>query len=436
MNCRITQKPMTELFSLGKLYISDFIKTEGDYRGIDKQDLTIMLSPETQSLQLKENADKHLMYGKYWYHSGTNDTMTKELKDIAESATNLSRIKSNLNSIPDFPAKIFLDIASNDGTLLSFVSNKEFFKIGIDPAEGVFQEKSRNYCHSIQGFFSKDIYKKLFLKEPYKNFYIGDTYKASIITCIAMFYDLENPKLFLDDVYEVLQDDGLFIIQQSYMPLMIKQLAFDNICHEHVFYHSLYSMEYLLKNSNFKIVDVQLNDVNGGSFRIYAQKEKAKVSSFGSSPYRDVCNMRIQALREYEKTLNLDKKETYNKFWENIQELKNQTFNFIESIKKEGKSIWVYGASTKGNTLLQWFGLNNKYIDGAAERSPFKYGLKTMGTDIPIHSDETMRQVHPDYLLILPWHFINEFKERELEYLKKGGKFIVPCPKFEIIGEE
>jgi hypothetical protein len=419
MNCRITQKPMTELFSLGKLYISDFIKTEGDYRGIDKQDLTIMLSPETQSLQLKENADKHLMYGKYWYHSGTNASMTKELKEIAESAIQLSKIKLII--------KIFLDIASNDGTLLSFVSDREYLKVGIDPAEGIFQEKARHHCEPIQDFFSKEVYKK---------HYPNDIQKASIITCIAMFYDLENPKLFLDDVYEVLHDDGLFIIQQSYMPLMIKQLAFDNICHEHVFYHSLYSMEYLLKNSGFKIVDVQLNDVNGGSFRIYAQKEKAKINSFGSSPYRDVCNMRIQALREYEKTLNLDKKETYDEFWKKIQELKKQTFDFIESIKKEGKSIWVYGASTKGNTLLQWFKLDSKYIDGAAERSPYKYGLKTIGTDIPIHSDETMRQVHPDYLLILPWHFINEFRERESEYLKKGGKFIIPCPKFEIIGGE
>lgn len=414
MNCRIDQKPLVELFSLGELYISDFIKTQGDYRGIKKWDLTLMLSPETQCLQLKENAEKHFMYGKYWYHSGTNASMTNELKDIAESSMKLQKSKDYL--------KVFLDIASNDGTLLSFVDPVKFFRIGIDPAEGIFQTEAAKKCEKpIQDFFSKEVY------------FQNSEKKASIVTCIAMFYDLDNPKEFLDDVYEVMEDDGLFIIQQSYMPLMIKQLAFDNICHEHVFYHSLYSMEYVLKQSGFKVVDVQLNDVNGGSFRLYIQKDIAKISSFASSPYRDVCNMRIESLREYEKQLKLNEKETYNEFWKQIQNLKDQTYDFIKSAHDEGKSIWVYGASTKGNTLLQWFDLDDNLIDGAAERSPYKYGLKTIGTNIPIHSEETMRNIHPDYLLILPWHFINEFSERESEYLRKGGHFIIPCPKFEII---
>ena len=418
MKCRITGKETREILSLGDLYISDFIKTEGDYRGVKKWDLTLMLSEETRCLQLKENADKHLMYGKYWYHSGTNNSMRNELEGIAKSATNLS--KTDWKNIGK--KKIFLDIASNDGTLLSFINHEEYHRVGIDPAEGIFQEEAKKNCDlAVQNFFTKEIYNDIGLE------------KASIVTCIAMFYDLEDPKKFLDDVYEVMEDDGLFIIQQSYMPLMIKQLAFDNICHEHVFYHSLYSMEYLLNRSGFRVVDVQLNDVNGGSFRTYIQKIQAKPESFGSSPYRDVANMRIESLRQYEDSLNLDKKETYEEFWNNIKLLKEQTYDFIKIVREEGKSIWVYGASTKGNTLLQWFGLDSKFIDGAAERSPYKYGLKTIGTNIPIHSEDTMRRIHPDYLLVLPWHFINEFTEREKEYLNNGGKFIVPCPKFEII---
>jgi len=419
MNCRImTNTPLIELFSLGEFYISDFIKTEGDYRGLKKWDLTLMLSPETQCLQLKENADKNFMYGKYWYRSGTNTTMKKELYDIATSCTQLSKIQLDENCSKN----IFLDIASNDGTLLSFVDNHIYRRIGIDPAEGSFQAEAKLNCErAVQDFFSKTVYESNALT------------KAKIVTCIAMFYDLDDPISFLTEVYEIMEDDGLFVIQQSYMPLMIKQLAFDNICHEHVFYHSLYSMEYMLKQVGFKVVDVQLNDVNGGSFRTYIQKEKANVNSFGSSPYRDVAQMRLQSLREYEKTLKLEDKETYIEFWAKILHLRNETCDFIENAHKEGKSIWVYGASTKGNTLLQWFKLDEKFIDGAAERSPYKFGLKTIGTNIPIHSEETMRNVHPDYLLILPWHFINEFKEREKEYLEKGGHFIIPCPKFEII---
>jgi SAM-dependent methyltransferase len=415
MNCRITGKEMTELLSLGDLYISDFIKTHGDYRGVKKWDLTLMLSPETRCLQLKENADKHLMYGKYWYHSGTNNSMTRELEGIAKSAVELSKIKKE-------GKKVFLDIASNDGTLLKFVNKEEFLTLGIDPAEGIFQEEAKKNCSvAVQDFFSKYVYENS----------VKD--KASIVTCIAMFYDLDDPKKFLDDVYEIMDDDGLFIIQQSYMPLMIKQLAFDNICHEHVFYHSLYSMEYLLNQSGFKVVDVQLNDVNGGSFRTYIQKKNARIQSFGSSPYRDVANMRIESLRKYENSLNLQDPKSYSEFWEKIQELKDKTFAFISKAKEEGKCIWVYGASTKGNTLLQWFGLDDNFIDGAAERNPHKYGLKTIGTNIPVHSEETMRRINPDYLLILPWHFINEFVERETEYLNKGGHFILPCPSFEII---
>jgi hypothetical protein len=428
MNCRIINKPLTELFSLGDLYISDFIKTQGDYRGVKKWDLTMMLSPETQCLQLKENADKHFMYGKYWYRSGTNASMTNELQDIAKSCTTLSKCKPQ----PEIKSggktkKVFLDIASNDGTLLKYVRENQtidnnYVTIGIDPAEGSFQSEAKQNCDfAIQNFFSKSVYENTY------------NHKASIVTCIAMFYDLDDPISFLKDVYDIMEDDGLFVIQQSYMPLMIKQLAFDNICHEHVFYHSLYSMEYMLKQTGFKVVDVQLNDINGGSFRTYIQKEIAKSESFGSSPYRDVAKMRLESLREYEKTLNLQDKESYNTFWNNVQDLRKQTYDFIKKVHDEGKSIWVYGASTKGNTLLQWFNLDNCLIDGAAERSPYKYGLKTIGTNIPIHSEETMRRINPDYLLVLPWHFINEFKEREKDYLNNGGQFIVPCPKFEII---
>jgi len=415
MNCRISNKPLIELFSLGELYISDFIKTEGDYKELKKWDLTMMLSPETQCLQLKKNADKHSIYEKYWYRSNTNTTMTNELEDIAKSCMRLSKLKTT--------SPVFLDIASNDGTLLSFVhQTNNYFTVGIDPVGESFQKEIISKCDkSIQNFFSKEIYEN-FIKT-----------KASIITCIAMFYNLSDPISFLREIYNIMEDDGLFVIQQSYMPLMIKQLAFDNICHEHVFYHSLYSMEYMLKKVGFKIVDVLLNDVNGGSFRTYIQKEIANLSSFGSSPYRDVAKMRIESLREYEKTLKLNNKENYIQFWENILSLRNETYNFINKIHSEGKSIWVYGASTKGNTLLQWFNLDDNLIDGAAERSPYKYGLKTIGTNISIHSEETMRNVHPDYLLILPWHFINEFIEREKEYLKNGGHFIIPCPKFDII---
>jgi hypothetical protein len=249
-----------------------------------------------------------------------------------------------------------------------------------------------------------------------------------------MFYDLENPQKFVKDITEILDDNGIWVLQLSYTPLMIQQLAFDNICHEHIYYYSLFNVQKLFKSCGMEIVDVQLNDVNGGSFRLYCMKENADKTKFATQPYRDVCNFRINSLLSYEKTLKLDETEIWLDFFDNINKLKEETLNFIKSEKTKGKKIWGYGASTKGNTLLQYFGLDNTLIDGIAERSHYKFGLKTIGTNIPIYSEEEMRKENPDYLLVLPWHFINEFIIRENEYLKQGGKFIVPCPKFKIIG--
>lgn len=204
-------------------------------------------------------------------------------------------------------------------------------------------------------------------------------------------------------------------------------------CHEHMFYYSLFNLKNLFEKNGFKIVDCQLNDTNGGSFRVYAMKDVGDIKTFATQPHRDVCQFRINSLLEYEKTLKLDLVETWKNYYDRINNLKEQTLSFIKEKKGEGKTIWGYGASTKGNTLLQYFGLDNTLIDGIAERSVYKFGLKTVGTNIPIYSEDEMRKAQPDYLLILPWHFINEFYHREKDYLLKGGKLIVPCPQFEII---
>jgi len=216
---------------------------------------------------------------------------------------------------------------------------------------------------------------------------------------------------------------------------MIKQLAFDNICHEHLCYYSLTSLQYILNKTGFKIVDCDLNDINGGSFRVYIKKINTNIKEFMTAPFRDVANFKIQSLLNYEEAEGFNDINIYKKFYNNILTLKNDTLCFIKEQKKKGKSIWGYGASTKGNTLLQWYNLDNTIIDAIAECSPYKYGLKTIGTNIPIYSEEVMRNQNPDFVLILPWHFINEFKKREAKYLQNGGRFIVPCPKFEILGE-
>jgi len=412
--CRISGEPLQELFSFGDIYMSDFIPINSEPR-LQKVPLKMMLAPKSGLVQLAHTAPFDEMYKEYWYRSGTNATMTNELRGIAESTQKLMKTKAG---------DVWVDIGCNDGTLLSFL-DKSLVRVGFDPAKNNYKEVSEKHASLIVNDY--------FNAEAFKKSEYGDK-KANVITSIAMFYDLENPHTFVDDINNILDDDGLWIIQMSYLPLMLNQLAFDNICHEHLKYYSLTALKYLLDQHDFKIVDCMLNDINGGSFRIYIQKKNAKAEMFGTSPYRDVAQMRTDSILAYEKTLKLNEPAIYMDFFKRSEELKQEVVDFIKKEKADGKTVWGYGASTKGNTLLQWFGLDETLIDGIAERAPTKFGLKTAGTNIHIYSEEEMRKAKPDYLLVLPWHFIYEFVEREQDFLNGGGKFIVPCPGFEIIG--
>jgi hypothetical protein len=374
-----------------------------------------MMLDGNDAVRLAKTATLDKMFGKYWYRSSMNLTMRNELKGIVESIYSIVKLKEN---------DLWIDIASNDGGLLRALPTN-LIRVGIDPADDTYKQEAEQHANLIiQDFFSAKVFKQS---------RFGGL-KATVITSIAMFYDLEYPEQFISDIDEVLDDNGLWVLQLSYTPLMLKQLAFDNICHEHLYYYSLFNMKMLLESNGFKIMDCQLNDVNGGSFRLYCMKQKSDEKYFGSQPYRDVCNFRIQSLLEYENTLKLGNADTWKEFFARINKLKDTTVSFIRHAKANGKKIWGYGASTKGNTLLQYFGLDNTLIDAIAERSQYKWGLQTVGTNIPITSEQEMRNAKPDYLLILPWHFINEFKEREVEFLQNGGKMIIPCPKFEIVG--
>lgn len=405
-----------ELFlDLGMHYISDFYSDPSYYDGRNKYGLELYLDPRIKAVRLKEMAPHNAMWGKYWYRSGINQSMTLELKNIATEIA--SRISYKQDSV-------WLDIACNDGTMFKFIP-AEFVKIGIDPCDdSYYQESSKLANFVVQDYFSKDA----FMRTPYAD------KKCKVVTSIAMFYDLEHPQVFIKDICDILEDDGVWVMQLSYTPLMIKQMAFDNICHEHFYYHSLNSIKILVEEQGMKIVDAALNDTNGGSVRIYIQKQTANSTSFGNAHFRDVCDFRINSLLAYENEhLDISKKEIWDEYFVKINSLKEQTVNFIREQKALGKTVAAYGASTKGNTLLQYFGLNNEDIDFIAERSPRKFGLFTAGSDIPIISEEEMRERKPDFLLILPWVFIDEFVSRENDYLENGGHFIVPCPEFKII---
>jgi hypothetical protein len=403
-----------ELLSLGKLYVSDFL-ADGEQPRAAPVELKLVFDDASRRVHLAESADPDLMWGRYWYRSGTNATMTAELHGIVDSITAAVHIERG---------DLWLDIACNDGTLLAHVP-ESMVRAGVDPADDTFADESRRYADLI-------------LQEPFtyagwKNSELGNL-RAKVITCIAMFYDLAEPMSFLHDVVDMLTEDGVFVVQMSYTPLMLHQVAFDNICHEHIHYYTLATLTDLFRSAGLQIVDVQLNDVNGGSFRVYAMKTGADVTTFATQPYRDVCRFRYQSLLTYEHVTDANSPAAWYRFRDRVEALRDQVVGFIAKQRAAGKSVWAYGASTKGNTLLQYFGLDRTMIDGIAERSPYKFGLRTVGTDIPIVSEDEMRAADPDYLLMLPWHFVNEFVRRERAYLEGGGQFIVPCPEFRVIG--
>ena len=408
---------MKKLLELGSYYVSDFLRENQDMpREVKPWSLDIYLDEEIGAARLDGVAPLGSMYGQYWYRSGINSSMTKQLGAIVQEIT--ERIALNNGDI-------WLDIACNDGTLLRQVP--EFLvKLGIDPADDSYLTESKNVADAVvQDFFSY---------ESYNRTGYGDR-KVKVITCIAMFYDLDNPRYFILDAHQILEDDGVFVLQMSYTPLMLKQLAFDNICHEHVYYYSLTSIKKLFEGCGFVLRDCSLNDTNGGSFRVYFQKQGSRDASFGNQQLRDVCDFRIDSTLELEKTVwDISNPVLWRTFEDNIWSLKEQVLQFLLQAKAEGKSVYGYGASTKGNTLLQVFGITPDLVTAIAERSPHKFGFRTVGTNIPIISEQEMRDAKPDYLLVLPWHFIDEFIKREAEFISGGGKLIVPCPKFEVIG--
>ncbi len=354
-------------------------------------------------LQMENTVPPEVLYSAYWYRSGTNNTMRNHLRGIAERATVMIE-KSNAT---------VLDIGCNDGTMLGFYPDS-FKKFGVDPSD-VAKEIS------LEATIIQDIFPSSELTR------VRGPQKFDIITSIAMFDDLEDPIAFTREIKAALAPDGLWIFEMSYMPLMLKLNSYDTICHEHLEYYSLAVLEYILKRAEMKLVNVEMNAINGGSIRCYATH--ADSPAFKD----DESQTRIKQLRQEEFDLELDTDKPYRNFQDRINVHKDELNSMLKRMKKEGKTIHVYGASTKGNTILQWCGIDNRIVDFAAERNPDKYGAYTLGTDIPIISEAESRALKPDYYLVLPWHFKDEFVEREKDILNAGTGMIFPLPQVSIV---
>lgn len=403
--CRISKSNnLKTILNLGEHYLTGVFPKKKD-EIITKGPLELSWCEDSGLVQLKHSFDPDEMYGSnYGYRSGLNNSMVEHLKFKVE------RLMS-LNILND--GDVVLDIGSNDGTLLSFYKNLSLNKYGMDPTAGKFRDYYNKDITIIENFFSKDN----FLKNSKNK-------KAKIVTSIAMFYDLEDPSKFVSDINGILDEEGIWHFEQSYLPTMLRMNSYDTICHEHVEYYTLNVVKELLEKNDLKIINVELNSINGGSFAVSAAKKNSALDS-----NTELVNWLI----EQEKRMGLNTLKPYEDFKKRVFQHRKNLNDLIKNIRASGKNIAGYGASTKGNVLLQFCDLSKNEISCIAEVNKEKFGCYTPGTNIPIMSEEEVKKKKPDYMLVLPWHFRDDIIKREQEYLKSGGRLIFPLPEIEVI---
>jgi hypothetical protein len=359
-------------------------------------------------IQTKHTVPGSVLYSSYWYRSGVNRTMTDNLHGIAHAVESI---------VPLEPGDLVVDIGCNDGTLLDGYSAKGLRYLGFDPSDVSRYAVEKGY-DVVRDFYSAQGLRR---RRPDQ--------KAKAITSIAMFYDLEDPAIFVADVAGALAEGGIWVIELHYLPAMLEANAFDAIVHEHLEYYSLAVIERLVGEGGCEVVAAELNDMNGGSIRLFIGHE-------GDHEQTSDQAEQLRLLRVSEFEMALDSPEPYEAFRLRVGKVRNDLSSICHKLHDEGKTIHVYGASTKGNTILQYAGLDHTVIEAAADRNSDKWGSETIGTKIPIISEEESRARNPDYYLVLPWHFLAEFTEREQDFLQQGGKFIVPLPDVRVVGAE
>jgi hypothetical protein len=400
-DCRICSGvTLAPILNLGDLALTG-VFPKADSPPVPAGPLRLVRCSACGLVQLAHNYDLSLLYGAtYGYRSGLNRSMVRHLEATVRKIEALCDLS---------PGDVVVDIGSNDGTLLGSYRNKALRRIGIDPTGAKFRAHYQDGIDLIPEFFSAAaVAGRLGPK------------KAKVITSIAMFYDLERPRAFVDDIVRLLDDEGIWVFEQSYLPSMVATNSYDTICHEHLEYYCLSQILHLTRRAGLKIIDIDFNDTNGGSFMLVAAK---------ATSAKPEASQLADSVLAREKNLGFDTAAPFVGFEENMLAHRAALRELLESLRSEGKLVLGYGASTKGNVLLQYCGLDRTLLPAIAEVNEEKFGSVTPGTNIPIVSERDARAMRPDYFLVLPWHFREGIIEREGEFLAGGGQLIFPLPE-------
>ena len=406
-DCRICHSPLRTVIDLGDIYLNNFV--EEDTKDYPSAPLTLVVctNPECELVQLEHTADLDKLYRQYWYQSGLNKGMVASLQNVVDDV---------MDHIPLQPGDVVIDIGCNDGTMLAqYPSN--LYKVGFDPALNL-EDKAKHHCNEFYNtYFDASLYLPYSDRVPTE----PTPWKAAVITSIAMFYDLEDPNKFVEDIKKCLAPTGMWVIQLTDLVSMMKANAFDAICHEHLEYYSLKTICYLMKQHDLEVFDVSTNDVNGGSIRVFVAFE-------GERDIRESVINHLQEERAYLESFE----DPFDSFSSRVNNEDIALCELVISELDKGKKIYALGASTKGNTLLQYYGLRSRYIPYAAEVNADKFGRRTVGTNIEIISEQEAIAHQPDYFLVLPWHFKDGIIKKVKEAGYKG-KFILPLPEVKVI---
>ncbi len=403
--CRISGSDnLIKVLSLGNQVLTGVFPKD-QQQIITNGPLNLVWCPNSGLLQLQHSYDLGEMYGlNYGYRSGLNQTMVQHLQNKVDHLVRLRPVGFG---------DVVLDIGSNDATLLSAYAVSGLNRIGIDPTGAKFSSYYKDGIELVPDFFSVDAYKSKFPNQH-----------AAIITSISMFYDLERPSDFVADIAKILDRNGIWHLEQSYMPTMLRMTSYDTVCHEHLEYYSLHVIKNLVEKHGLKVIDVQMNGVNGGSFGVTVAHTESELKA--NSPV-------IDWLLGQEDRMGLNTLKPYRDFEERVFRHRDDLVRLIRILIADGKKVVGYGASTKGNVLLQFCGFTDKEITCIAEVNADKFGSFTPGTLIPIMPESEVKAMKPDYMLVLPWHFRDSIIRREAQYLASGGKLIFPLPEIEIL---
>ena len=404
-NCRSCNSSNIEVvFDLGEQVLTGVFRSES-LDDISSSPVALVACNSCRLVQMKYSYSLNEMYNDgYGYQSGLTTYMSQHLKGILSFASDLVNLDKD-DSI--------LDIGCNDGTLLNHYPKDLYNLIGIDPVAKKYLDRYPKNAKVVTDFFTKESY------------FSVTSNKAKIVTSISMFYDLEEPVKFAKGIASVLTDDGVWVFEQSYLPAMLRTNSYDTICHEHYEFYSLTAIQHILDQAGMIIVDASHNEVNGGSVRLAAVHKNSKLASKVSPE--------ALWLIEQEKNHDIFSNQPWVDFQKNVDRHKLDLVNLLINLKKAGKTVIGYGASTKGNVILQYCGIGIDLLPVIGDITPSKDGVFTPGSKIPVISMEKAKALKPDYFLVLPWGFRSDILLREKETIANGTKFIFPLPFVEIV---